>query len=106
MSNRYKRPPITNEQIIECNKSIARYHGLRYDDTLRYHKSWELLMPVVCKILKENKYHILISTQVVSIYPDLKMNRFIAHDHSKSFLKNVWLVVAEYCMNLKKNKKK
>lgn len=105
MKNKKAKPFNEKETIIECNKSIAKYNRLKYDDTLKYHKSWELLMPVVCKILKENKYHILISTQVVSIYPDLKMDRFVAHDHSKSFLKNVWLVVAEYCMNRKKNKK-
>lgn len=96
---------IDPAKIIEANKAIAKYHRLKYDDTLLYHKSWELLMPVVCKILKENKYHILISTQVVSIYPNLKMDSFVAHDHSVSFIKNIWLVVAEYCLGLIKKKK-
>ena len=94
---------LIKKEIIIGNNAISKYMKTR---DIKYHLSWDSLMPVVCKILKDNKYHLLMSTGVVSIYPNLNMDEFVAHDHSKSYLKNVWLVVVEYCMQLNKKKNK
>ena len=93
----------TDEKFEKGNRAIAKYQGISF--VPKYHKSWNDLMPVLCRILKD-KYHLLLSDGVASIYPDLDMNSFIVHDHARNPLVNVWILVAEYCIKLRRRKSK
>ena len=43
---------MSEQEIIEGNKLIYAYDGESFID-IGYHKDWDMLMPVVLKILKE-----------------------------------------------------
>jgi len=43
---------MSEKEIIEGNKLIYAYDGESFID-IGYHKDWDMLMPVVLKILKE-----------------------------------------------------
>lgn len=95
---------MKTEEIIEGNKLIAEFMGLRWNNIpvstkgrlMEYHSSWDWLMLVVEKI-ESNGYVVEIKKRWIEIRSDNEIRNiqnYIEPDQSK--IEAVWLAVAEF----------
>ncbi len=114
---------MKKEEIIEGNKLIAEFMGGEFNerqsfvyfklpvnkaysvlDDLKYHSSWDWLMPVVEKIEKGN-FGVKQCRKVVEIYiDDTKEN--IIHSKHRNRIESLWYAIIEFINWYNKNKDK
>jgi hypothetical protein len=105
---------MTNEQIIEGNKLIAIFMAAKYNERLdlvylegkpsmysinelKYHTSWDWLMPVVEKIEGIGDYHVSIGMFSCYVSEGVFIDEWVhIESDSDSKIKAVWLAVIEF----------
>lgn len=92
---------MTTQEIIEGNKLIYAYDGESFID-IGYHKDWDMLMPVVLKILKENEGNnaFIFNWAATTWFASIHSVKSKSSTNDNPILA-VWQAVVEYLQNKK-----